>query len=219
MSIFCKESTQKKAAKKFKEASAAYEHDPSQHMCNIEHEHFEEDEEHNHGENDDLNEQLHGDDEENLNQDNYSLYDELDETEEISANAVGGGGNIGLNTSFFSNAFRAANMNSNIINDDGESETHNTYTTNGKSGNSRRNRVFIDPITEVPILEHYFSIETYPDHFLIEKICEILNNGEYRYKFPKLEPRNIQLWFKNHRAKLKRLKTTGSSGNLETGST
>ena len=73
-------------------------------------------------------------------------------------------------------------------------------------GVSRRNRVFIDPITEVPILEHYFSIETYPDHYLIEKICDILNNGEYRSKFPKLESRNIQLWFKNHRAKLKRVK-------------
>ena len=43
------------------------------------------------------------------------------------------------------------------------------------------------------------------------KICENLNRGEYRYKFPKLESRNIQLWFKNHRAKLKRLKSTPSN--------
>lgn len=82
------------------------------------------------------------------------------------------------------------------------------------SNGSRRNRVFIDPISEVPILEHYFSIETYPDHYLIEKICDNLNKGEYRYKFPKLESRNIQLWFKNHRAKLKRLKSNPSSSNL-----
>lgn len=74
--------------------------------------------------------------------------------------------------------------------------------------------MFIDPISEVPILEHYFSIETYPDHYLIEKICDILNKGEYRYKFPKLEARNIQLWFKNHRAKLKRLKTAASEPNM-----
>jgi hypothetical protein len=82
--------------------------------------------------------------------------------------------------------------------------------------NNRRNRVFIDPISEVPILEHYFSLETYPDHYLIEKICENLNKGEYRFKFPKLESRNIQLWFKNHRAKLKRLKSTPTSvgGNV-----
>lgn len=74
--------------------------------------------------------------------------------------------------------------------------------------------MFIDPISEVPILEHYFSIETYPDHYLIEKICDILNKGEYRFKFPKLEARNIQLWFKNHRAKLKRLKTAASESNV-----
>lgn len=74
--------------------------------------------------------------------------------------------------------------------------------------------MFIDPISEVPILEHYFSIETYPDHYLIEKICDILNKGEYRFKFPKLEARNIQLWFKNHRAKLKRLKTAASESNI-----
>ena len=102
-------------------------------------------------------------------------------------------------------------------------EAQNTVSTNAGSSSkvstrnangSRRNRVFIDPISEVPILEHYFSIETYPDHYLIEKICENLNKGEYRYKFPKLESRNIQLWFKNHRAKLKRLKSNTSSSNL-----
>ena len=87
---------------------------------------------------------------------------------------------------------------------------------NGNVCNSRRNRVFIDPISEVPILEHYFSIETYPDHHLIEKICENLNKGEYRFKFPKLESRNIQLWFKNHRAKLKRLKSTPSTTTSST---
>jgi hypothetical protein len=91
--------------------------------------------------------------------------------------------------------------------------THKHFSSSGagKTSTSRRNRVFIDPITEVPILERYFSIETYPDHYLIEKICDNLNNGEYRLKFPKLESRNIQLWFKNHRAKLKRLKSTPSN--------
>ena len=89
--------------------------------------------------------------------------------------------------------------------------------SSGRNSNgNRRNRVFIDPISEVPILEHYFSIETYPDHFLIEKICENLNKGEYRFKFPKLESRNIQLWFKNHRAKLKRLKTNPNSSTPTT---
>lgn len=90
---------------------------------------------------------------------------------------------------------------------------------NGSGVCNRRNRVFIDPISEVPILEHYFSIETYPDHYLIEKICENLNKGEYRFKFPKLESRNIQLWFKNHRAKLKRLKSTPTSSAMNSNNT
>ncbi len=95
----------------------------------------------------------------------------------------------------------------------------NFSNANGKSkgSSSKRNRVFIDPISEVPILEHYFSIETYPDHYLIEKICDNLNKGEYRYKFPKLESRNIQLWFKNHRAKLKRLKSSNNTNENDNG--
>lgn len=111
--------------------------------------------------------------------------------------------------------------NSQSVNNNGMNNNSN-FNGNGNAKSSirgsvngnRRNRVFIDPISEVPILEHYFSIETYPDHYLIEKICDNLNKGEYRYKFPKLESRNIQLWFKNHRAKLKRLKSTNSSSNL-----
>lgn len=98
----------------------------------------------------------------------------------------------------------------------GSNKSMGNGSMNNSLCNNRRNRVFIDPISEVPILEHYFSIETYPDHYLIEKICENLNKGEYRFKFPKLESRNIQLWFKNHRAKLKRLKSTPSSGTNNT---
>ncbi|CAF5102937.1 unnamed protein product, partial [Rotaria magnacalcarata] len=36
-------------------------------------------------------------------------------------------------------------------------------------------------------------------------ICSELNEGEYRTKFPKLETKHIRLWFKNHRAKVKRI--------------
>lgn len=103
-----------------------------------------------------------------------------------------------------------ANNSTHTLNTSVSPGSKNRNSSNG----SRRNRVFIDPISEVPILEHYFSIETYPDHYLIEKICDNLNKGEYRYKFPKLESRNIQLWFKNHRAKLKRLKSNPSSSSL-----
>lgn len=113
-----------------------------------------------------------------------------------------------LNLTSIPNKLPVKNVNNSSL----SSSSHNHHNNNSSNSlNNRRNRVFIDPISEVPILEHYFSIETYPDHYLIEKICENLNRGEYRYKFPKLESRNIQLWFKNHRAKLKRLKSTPST--------
>lgn len=104
------------------------------------------------------------------------------------------------------------NLNTNSL-----SNNANNKTAQQSANNSRRNRIFIDPISEVPILEQYFQRETYPDHYLIEKICDDLNKGEYRLKFPKLEARNIQLWFKNHRAKLKRLKVL--NGNHDKQST
>lgn len=82
---------------------------------------------------------------------------------------------------------------------------HPTKLTTFDYNRSRRNRIFIDPTSEVPKLEQWFAIETHPDHLLIERICSELNEGEYRTKFPKLETKHIRLWFKNHRAKVKRI--------------
>lgn len=70
----------------------------------------------------------------------------------------------------------------------------------------KRNRTFIDPVTEVPRLEQWFSLSTHPSHNLILKYTEELNRMPYRQKFPRLEPKNVQFWFKNRRAKCKRLK-------------
>lgn len=66
----------------------------------------------------------------------------------------------------------------------------------------RRSRTFIDPITEVPRLEQWFSQNTHPSHSQIVAYTDELNNLPYRQKFPKLEPKNIQFWFKNRRAKV-----------------
>ncbi|CAF3904456.1 unnamed protein product [Rotaria magnacalcarata] len=82
---------------------------------------------------------------------------------------------------------------------------NSTKLTTFDYSRSRRNRIFIDPTSEVPKLEQWFAIETHPDHLLIERICSELNEGEYRTKFPKLETKHIRLWFKNHRAKVKRI--------------
>lgn len=70
----------------------------------------------------------------------------------------------------------------------------------------KRNRTFIDPVSEVPVLEQWFSINTHPSHNLILKYTEELNRMPYRQKFPRLEAKNVQFWFKNRRAKCKRLK-------------
>jgi len=70
----------------------------------------------------------------------------------------------------------------------------------------KRNRTFIDPVSEVPRLEQWFAVSTHPSHNLILKYTEELNQMPYRLKFPRLEPKNVQFWFKNRRAKCKRLK-------------
>ncbi|XP_016953466.1 uncharacterized protein LOC108026812 [Drosophila biarmipes] len=70
----------------------------------------------------------------------------------------------------------------------------------------KRNRTFIDPVTEVPKLEQWFAMNTHPSHNLILKYTEDLNTMPYRQKFPRLESKNVQFWFKNRRAKCKRLK-------------
>ncbi|XP_075237468.1 SATB1_N and homeodomain domain-containing protein dve [Lycorma delicatula] len=70
----------------------------------------------------------------------------------------------------------------------------------------KRNRTFIDPVSEVPRLEQWFALNTHPSHNLILKYTDDLNRMPYRQKFPRLEPKNVQFWFKNRRAKCKRLK-------------
>jgi hypothetical protein len=92
-------------------------------------------------------------------------------------------------------------------------------TTSFDYNRSRRNRIFIDPTSEVPKLEQWFAIETHPDHLLIERICSELNEGEYRTKFPKLETKHIRLWFKNHRAKVKRICRIQTPNNDKTTTT
>ena len=69
----------------------------------------------------------------------------------------------------------------------------------------KRNRTFIDPVSEVPRLEDWFLGNTHPSHALIARYTEELNRLPYRQKFPKLEQKNIQFWFKNRRAKCKRM--------------
>lgn len=86
--------------------------------------------------------------------------------------------------------------------------------SNGSSGlddrRMRRTRTFIDPTSEIPRLEQWFMMTSHPSRSQIERFTEELNKLEYRRKFPRLEAKNLQFWFKNRRAKQKRL-TNGSS--------
>ncbi len=77
-----------------------------------------------------------------------------------------------------------------------------TSSENGER--KKRSRVFIDPLSEIPKLEKWFLEDTHPSSYMIEKYTDELNSSPYRLRFPKLEPKNVQLWFKNHRAKVKR---------------
>lgn len=74
----------------------------------------------------------------------------------------------------------------------------------------RRTRTFIDPTSEIPRLEQWFMMTSHPSRSQIERFTEELNKLEYRRKFPRLEAKNLQFWFKNRRAKQKRL-TSGST--------
>jgi homeobox domain-containing protein len=51
---------------------------------------------------------------------------------------------------------------------------------NSSDERRKRNRTFIDPVTEVPKLEQWFSMNTHPSHNLILKYTEDLNRMPYR---------------------------------------
>ena len=84
------------------------------------------------------------------------------------------------------------------------STTSSNCSFGSEPDRKKRSRVFIDPLTEIPKLEVWFLDDTHPSSHMIEKYTEELNRSPYRMRFPKLEAKNVQLWFKNHRAKVKR---------------
>ncbi|QQP35949.1 Putative LOC100122637, partial [Caligus rogercresseyi] len=51
----------------------------------------------------------------------------------------------------------------------------------------------------------WFLHNTHPSHSMIARYTDELNRLPYRQKFPALEQTNIQFWFKNRRAKCKRM--------------
>lgn len=90
----------------------------------------------------------------------------------------------------------------------------NNNGIDGNGENRKRSRVFIDPISETPKLERWFAVDSHPSTSSVEEYTSELNGSVYRQRFPKLEPKNVQLWFKNHRAKVKRLKVENSPPSI-----
>lgn len=50
--------------------------------------------------------------------------------------------------------------------------------------------------------------------FQIDQYTEALNNCQYRQSYPPISTHNVKIWFKNRRAKCKRMQT-GSDLNLK----
>lgn len=111
-----------------------------------------------------------------------------------------------LNTHFMAQQSAAARLQQHQQQQQSQHPHHKPIPSNAHR--KRRTRVFIDPMTEIPKLEKWFTEDTHPSSYMIDKYCEDLNRSDYRQKFPKLEPKNVQLWFKNHRAKVKRMRVS-----------
>jgi hypothetical protein len=62
-----------------------------------------------------------------------------------------------------------------------------------------------DPLTELPLLERWFEENAHPSWVQIDYFTESLNNQPYRQQYPPISTHNVKIWFKNRRAKCKRM--------------
>ncbi|KAI6204944.1 hypothetical protein M3Y94_00736000 [Aphelenchoides besseyi] len=76
---------------------------------------------------------------------------------------------------------------------------------NGPGG--ARSRLMFDPLSELPILERWFEENPHPGWLQIEQYTDSLNSLPYRQNYPPISTHNVKIWFKNRRAKCKRLNT------------
>uniref|UniRef100_A0A914PZR7 Homeobox domain-containing protein n=1 Tax=Panagrolaimus davidi TaxID=227884 RepID=A0A914PZR7_9BILA len=68
-----------------------------------------------------------------------------------------------------------------------------------------------DPLSELPILERWFEENPHPGWMQIEQYTDALNALPYRQNYPPISTHNVKIWFKNRRAKCKRLLTNDTS--------
>ncbi|KAI6192118.1 hypothetical protein M3Y97_00301800 [Aphelenchoides bicaudatus] len=76
-----------------------------------------------------------------------------------------------------------------------------------QNGQTARSRLMFDPLSELPILERWFEENPHPGWLQIEQYTDSLNSLQYRQNYPPISTHNVKIWFKNRRAKCKRLLT------------
>uniref|UniRef100_A0A915Q7X9 Homeobox domain-containing protein n=1 Tax=Setaria digitata TaxID=48799 RepID=A0A915Q7X9_9BILA len=79
--------------------------------------------------------------------------------------------------------------------------------TQTPSSTVARSRLMFDPLTELPVLEKWFEENPHPTWLQIDHYTEALNSCQYRQSYPPISTHNVKIWFKNRRAKCKRMQT------------
>ncbi|CAI4225717.1 unnamed protein product [Auanema sp. JU1783] len=88
------------------------------------------------------------------------------------------------------------------------STTASSNTNNSLGiGSQSRSRLMFDPLTELPILEKWFEDNPHPTWMQIDQYTQMLNNCPYRENYPHISQHNVKIWFKNRRAKCKRMQS------------
>uniref|UniRef100_A0AC34FB29 Homeobox domain-containing protein n=1 Tax=Panagrolaimus sp. ES5 TaxID=591445 RepID=A0AC34FB29_9BILA len=103
-------------------------------------------------------------------------------------------------------------------NNQNNSENQREGSATSNTPNVARSRLMFDPLSELPILERWFEENPHPENphpgwMQIEQYTDALNGLAYRQNYPPISTHNVKIWFKNRRAKCKRLLTNDSTKN------